>query len=412
MPDFLVVSERTISSGIANGDATALEWLACAAGIAIVLMTALDVIRTLIMTRGSRSTIRTCVAGSIGWSINFVARQSKSYLRRDAIQNWIAPMGVVGCLSTWMLLYLVGYTFILTGVVGLDVSVAFREAGSSLFTLGFASENRTQLSIIDFMAAATGPITIGLMISYLPSLYSSYNRREIDVAILKSRAGEPNWGPEILARHTLLAGDHVHLEQLWRDWERWVADVSESHASYPSLIYTRSARPMRNWIVAMLAVMDAAALSLVLRPHDRQGPPRVFLRQGIECLRDLAVVTHIEFDEEPKPGTPIQLSKQEFLDAVKMLVDLGYDPQRSAEEAWPLFSDWRMMYESIIYKIACKIDAVPALWSGPRRPATDPIAPKTPHYVVSASDGSIYFPSKPESDEFLPPKERPAPSAG
>ena len=38
--------------------------------------------------------------------------------------------------------------------------------GFEPFTLGFASSDREQLSIIDFIAAATGPITIGLMISY------------------------------------------------------------------------------------------------------------------------------------------------------------------------------------------------------------------------------------------------------
>lgn len=397
---------QIIGTGIANGNATLAEWLVFVAGLFVVLLTALDVIRTLIMTRGSRSIIRTCVAGPIGFGINLVARQFKDYLRRDSLQSWIAPMMLVGSLSAWLVLYLLGYTLMLKGMVGLDLSVAFRESGSSLFTLGFASGDRTQLSVIDFVAAATGPITIGLMISYLPSLYSSYNRRELDVAILKARAGEPNWGPEILARHTALNSDRIHLDQMWRDWERWAADVSESHTSYPALIYTRSARPMRNWVVALLSVMDAAALSLVLRPHDRQISARILLRQGIECLRDLAVIEKIAFDPSPQSGGPIQLPKQDFIDAVNMLAEAGYDPQRSAEDAWPLFSDWRMMYESIAYELAFKIDAVPALWSGPRRPVTAPIAPNRPQYVVSSNDGAIAFPADHAQRPLLPPNKR------
>ena len=111
---------------------------------------------------------------------------------------------IVGALATWLISFLIGYTLMLHGAVGLQLGASFREAGSSLFTLGFASSDREQLSIIDFIAAATGPITIGLMISYLPTLYSSFNRREGEVALLKSRAGEPNWGPEILARFAAL----------------------------------------------------------------------------------------------------------------------------------------------------------------------------------------------------------------
>lgn len=406
MPGIVALSQQTAATGIVNGTATPVEWFAFALGLFIVLLTALDVVRTLIMTRGARSIIRTCVSGPIGYVINLVARQSKDYLRRDAIQSWIAPMMIVGSLSAWLVLYLIGYMLMLKGMVGLDISVAFREAGSSLFTLGFASGNRAQLSVIDFIAAATGPITIGLMISYLPSLYGSYNRREVDVAILKARAGEPNWGPEILARHTALKSDRVHLDEMWHDWERWAADVSESHTSYPPLIYTRSARPRRNWVVALLSVMDAAALSLVLRPHDRQVSARILLRQGIECLRDLAVIEKIDFDQNPRPGGSIELSKQEFMDAVEMLKSVGYDPQRSAEDAWPLFSDWRMMYESIAYELAYKIDAVPALWSGPRRPHTDPMAPQRPEYVVSSNDGGIAFPDDISRPNPIPRRRR------
>lgn len=406
MPGIVESSSRAIGSGVANGTATGLEWLSLLAGILIVSFTALDVIRTLIMTRGSRSIIRTCFANPIAWFINLFARQSKNYLRRDSIQSWIAPMMLVGSLSAWLLLYLVGYSLMISGIEGLDISTSFREAGSSLFTLGFASGDRTQLSIIDFIAAATGPITIGLMISYLPSLYSSYNRRELDVAILKARAGEPNWGPEILARHATLDSDRAHLDQMWRDWERWAADVSESHTSYPALIHTRSARPLRNWLIALLAVMDAAALSIVLRPHDRQVSARIMLRQGIECLRDLAVIEKIHFDPSPKHGDPILLTEQEFLDAVDMLINSGYEPHRAGEEAWPLFRDWRMMYEQIVYSLALKIDAVPALWSGPRRPATAQMPPPRPQYIVSASDGSIVFPADPTTALHLPPNKR------
>ena len=75
-----------------------------------------------------------------------------------------------------------------------------RQAGSSLFTLGFASVNTEDQTIIDFMAAATGPIVIAMLIGFLPTIYSAYLEREVDVTMLSAMGGEPAWGPEFLSR--------------------------------------------------------------------------------------------------------------------------------------------------------------------------------------------------------------------
>ena len=359
------------------------------------------------MTRESRRGIADVTAIGLRRSVGFIAQRFKSYHTRDKIQSWVAPLMIIGSLSTWLVCFLFGYMFMLQGSLGLDPAVAFREAGSSLFTLGFASHDRGQLSIIDFIAAATGPITIGLMISYLPALLRrAFNSRELEVALLKARAGEPNWGRKSSpgSRHSIPTTSA--LVSLWSTWERWAADVSESHTTYPPLIYTRSARPMRNWLIALLSVMDAAALTLALRPHDRQVVPRILLRQGVECMRDLAAATNIRYDPHLVTGAPIQLSKEEFLDGVKVMTEAGYKVQRSPEDAWPYFSDWRMTYESIAYQLASRIDAVPAKWSGPRRPPTEPIPPFRPSYVVANPDGSLKFPEPTKKHKLVPPRKR------
>lgn len=393
-------------SGIAGGSGTIGDWLLFALGVAVVISTAASVTRTLIMTRASRLSFSEVVGAAIRIGVGLVAQRFKNYRRRDAIQSWVAPLMIIGSLATWLICFLFGYMFMLQGMLGMDPTMAFREAGSSLFTLGFASGDRGELSIIDFMAAATGPITIGLMISYLPALYGAFNRRELEVALLKARAGEPNWGPEILARFSALEADHKRLDEMWKTWERWAADVSESHTTYTALIYTRSARPMRNWVVALLSVMDAAALTLALRPHDRQVTARILIRQGVECLRDLAAATGIPYDLYPAEGTPIKLPKEEFLEGVAMMVESGYKVQRPAEDAWRYFSDWRMMYESIAYELALRIDAVPAKWTGPRRPPTEPIPPYRPRYVVESPDGSLAFPESARKPAKLRPRKR------
>ncbi|MFD0561529.1 hypothetical protein ACFQ2M_05470 [Kitasatospora saccharophila] len=163
---------------------------------------------------------------------------------------------MLGC---WLLSTLCAYTLLLRGTSDLAWRVAFREAGSSLFTLGFASGDRLHLSVIDFLAAANGPLIIALLIAYLPTLYGAYNRRELEVTLLQSRAGEPAWGPELLARQALVRTES-ELPELYRDWERLAADLGEGHSNYPVLISFRSPRPYRSWVVGLIAVMDAAAM--------------------------------------------------------------------------------------------------------------------------------------------------------
>jgi hypothetical protein len=94
------------------------------------------------------------------------------YEQRDALLAWSGPVTILVTLVVWLLMFLLGYALLLVGFSDVDLPTALREAGSSLFTLGFASSDRAQLTAVDFVAAATGPIVIGLLIGYLPSLYA------------------------------------------------------------------------------------------------------------------------------------------------------------------------------------------------------------------------------------------------
>jgi hypothetical protein len=241
----------------------------------------------------------------------------------------------------------------------------------------FVTTSRGQLSALDFAAAITGPLVIGLQVGYLPALYGASNRRESEVTMLDSRAGEPSWGPEILARHASISSLD-NLADLYRGWERWAADVSESHANYPVLIYFRSQAPSRNWLVALLSVMDSAALMLSLNPSRPQGEPRMAIRMGFVCMRDLARTMNIPYDPDPDPDSDIQLTYDEFLDGIRRLGESGFPMERTPDDAWPEFKGWRINYEAIAYALAWRIDAVPALWSGPRRGPEVSLAPKTP----------------------------------
>jgi hypothetical protein len=260
---------------------------------------------------------------------------------------------------------------------------AFTDAGSSLFTLGFAVPAGAVPAIIVFMAAASGLVIVTLQIAYLPTLYAAFNRRENEVALLNARAGVPSWGPELLARTHYALGSGVStidtLPDLYAQWERWAADVAESHATYLPLVRFRSPKPLSSWVTALLAVLDSAALYLSLSPQSAPVvPARLCLRSGLLCFKEVARAMGIDIPEVPDPAAGISLRYAEFLDAIARMREVDFPIEREPAQAWLDFVGWRVNYEQAAYAVAAAVDAVPALWSGPRRHPTDAIAPIRP----------------------------------
>jgi hypothetical protein len=133
------------------------------------------------------------------------------------------------------------------------------------------------------------------------------------------------------------------------------------------LIWFRSPHPYRSWVIGLLAVMDAAAMQLATQPLVAPSEARAFLRMGYMCLRDIATVVGVIYDPDPKPGDPIELTEDNYQDAIHHLEHAGWKMQRSAAESWVHFRGWRVNYESLAYRIADAVNAPPALWAGPRR---------------------------------------------
>jgi hypothetical protein len=148
--------------------------------------------------------------------------------------------------------------------------------------------------------------------------------------------------------------------------------------NYPVLIHVRSAQPKRNWLIALLSVMDAAAFQMSVNPQVPQGTARVALRQGFVAVRDIARAEGIAVDDDPDPDTSISLTFEEFQAAYIDVAGAGYEMARSAEEAWPHFRGWRVNYERAAYALAESIDAPPAAWSGARAGDLAVIMPERP----------------------------------
>ena len=352
------------------------------AGVTILVLNAAGVIVVLIVPRTVSGPARIPLK-TVRWAFSAVSSLFRNYTAKDRILALSEPVAMMVLLASWLAITVFGFTLVDWGLGTSPLDQAFTQSGSSVFTLGTSSDSHFGPSVISyseaglgllivalfityFIAAASGLVLVALQIAYLPTLYSSYNRRETMVTLLQSRAGAPAWGPELLIRHQLV-GLFDNLASLFGEWERWAADVAESHCRYPSLLFLRSPRAQNSWIVSLIAVMDAAAICLALDPEGAPVEARLVLRMGFTCLQDLAQITRTPYDPDPDPDDEIALPRPEFDAACARLAEIGYPGSRSVEEAWPHFRGWRVNYETIAYALASLVNAPPARWTGPRR---------------------------------------------
>jgi hypothetical protein len=378
--------------------AAGARWVAFALGLLLVLTTWLSAIGTLIVPRPISSRIAHFSGTLTKGTLTLVCRPVHNYILRDRILAWAAPLSLFTRLVVWVALFDLGYALMLMPFVHGRVAKGFDEAGSGLFTLGYAAPSHVGGTALVYIAAFSGLVVVALQIGYLPTLYAAFNRREAEVTLLVARAGEPAWGPEFLARTRFGLGQidsSGELSQLYRVWERWAADVAETHSTYTTLCWLRSPRPNANWLISLLSVMDGAALQLVLSPSLVPTlDARLALRAGFTCLDQIAAAIGLPVVSDPDPDSPIQLSYAEFADAVSMLRTVGYPVETTTEQAWPHFRGWRVNYESVAYALAWSIDAPPAMWSGPRRWPATVIPPYRPQNRV-ASDTDPDDPQQP-----------------
>jgi hypothetical protein len=336
-------------------------------GVFIVLVTIVSVLFILVLPRQPQGLekLTVIVNKSVHYSFLAFSRFASSYEAKDSILAPTAPVALIAQLLFWAASLIVGFGLMLMHTTH-SISHGLSQAFTALFTVGAIHTGGPANVTLDITAGATWVVIVALQIAYLPSLYSSFSRREALVTMLESRAGIPAWGPELLARHQLV-GINDALPQLYADWELWAAEVTESHTTYPVLLLFRSPEPWFNWIIGLLAVLDAGAMQLALCPTTAPSQTRLCLRMGFTLFNRIARSLGYPVDDDPDPDGEITLTYEEFASAVEKLVLVGFPVERSPEDAWPHFRGWRINYESSAYRLADAFTAPLAPWSGVRR---------------------------------------------
>ena len=158
-----------------------------------------------------------------------------------------------------------------------------------------------------------------------------------------------------------------HLKEYWSAWERWFADIEESHTTLPMLVFFRSPRSDQSWITAAGTVLDAAALTLSVLDLPFDTSAALCIRAGFISLRRVAGYFNLPFQPDPHfPDTPISISREEFDDVLYQLEAAGMSLKSDRNQAWQDFGGWRVNYDEALVSICRLIMAPDAFWSSDR----------------------------------------------
>jgi hypothetical protein len=340
-----------------------LRVLAVAAGAAIGLGTVLTALKTVVLPRATVSFVTRWLFRAVRFVLDRVASPNRPFAFRDRVLAYYAPVGLILLPGVWTALMIASFTLTHWGVGGVSWREAFLFSGSSMLTLGVAFHEDLPHAALAFLEATIGLGLVGLMISYLPSIYGAFSRREQLVGMLETRAGLPPSAAEMITRYHRIGWLPQINDELFSKWESWFVDVEESHTSIPAIAFFRSPHPERNWVTAAGVVLDTAAIVWSVVDQPTNGQAAVMIRTGSFSLRRIADFFGDHYNPDPKPDDPISISRREFDLLCVELQAAGVPLRADRDKAWADFAGWRVNYDAPLVALARRVVAPPARWS-------------------------------------------------
>lgn len=346
-----------------------LHTLAVLAGVGLVGGTVMSAVRSTVLPRSAHRGLSRATLRGTRWVLGLTVGRSGSYEQRDRVMALLGPLSLLALLAAWLILTLVGFGLIYLGTGIGSVDRAVELSGSSVFTLGTTAAHRIGVDLLTYVEAAIGLLLVTLLITYLPSIYGAFSRRENGVHLLRVRAGDPPRAAALLIRYWIIDDTHERLSDLWQMWEGWFADVEETHTTFAVLPFFRSPRPQESWITAAGALLDAASLWMAAVDHDADPYAALCVRSGFQTLRRIAEMFRIPFDEDPNPSDPISITRDEWEAAVTEMANAGLPVKPDGEQAWRAFRGWRVNYDTVLLSLARTLEARPDVpWISDRSP--------------------------------------------
>jgi hypothetical protein len=336
-------------------------------GVVLIVRTVVSAVRTFIVPRGDNDALSRLVFRTIRKVFDLAAPRSRPYPYRDKVMAYYGPIALVLLPGVWLVLLALGFSAIYWSM-GIAPGESLVVSGSSLLTLGFERPSSTGAEVVAFVEAAIGLALVALLISYLPTIYAAFSRRELLVNMLEVRADSPPSPVVMITRfHRLHGLDALH--DMWVQWEGWFSELEETHSSLPVLVFYRSQQPDHSWVNASGAMMDTAALvrSSVAIPMDVQAD--LMIRAGYLALRRIASFFKIPFDPNPQPTDPTSVDRARFERALDVLAGSGVPIVDDRDQAWRDFNGWRVNYDAVLRSLERLAMAPTPWWERPMQSA-------------------------------------------
>src|SRR5580704_6466324 len=268
-------------------------------GIVVIFLILLDAFETVVLPRRVQRQFRlTAWFYRRTWRPwRAIASHINSPGRRENFLGYFGPLSLIFLLAFWAFGLIFGFALLQYGAgehfqLGnepITFGALLYHSGETFFTLGYGDITPTSgiARALAVLEAGMGFAFLGAVIGYLPTIYSSFSRREIEISLLDARAGSPPTAAELLSRFGNPPNQEV-LDRIFRDWEHWAAEVLESHISYPPLGFFRSQHINQSWLGALVVMLDSSALVVAGIDGIRPDQAKLTFAMARHAVVDLA----------------------------------------------------------------------------------------------------------------------------
>lgn len=323
-------------------------------GCVVIGIVLWDAFETIILPRRVARKIRlTRLFYRYTWaSLSQIVRRMRPGKARERYLGFFGPLSLVLLLCMWGISLVIGFAMVHWGIgsrIGMTTTMpSFRTdvyfSGTTFFTLGLGDMvPLTRLArAVTVIEAGMGFGFLAIVIGYLPVIYQSFSKREIHISLLDARAGSPPSAAELLIRHGR-DRSMPELTELLRDWERWSAELLESHLSYQVLAYFRSQHENQSWLAGLTTILDTCSLLII---GIKDAPPwqaKLTFAMARHALVDLAQI----YNTPPVAPDPERLPPSDLSRLRLSLAAAGLELRDDAE-ANNKFIELRRMYEPYV----------------------------------------------------------------
>ena len=331
-------------------------------GVGIIVSTLFSAIKQTVLPGPKKVRLSRVVFRTTFRLFRFVSIRIPSAEIGHRIMALYAPLSVMLLPLTWIILMIIGFGAVFWGLGASSLGTALSLGGAALTTEGFVAPQGAAQTTLYIIGGIIGLGIVGLLITFLPTVYSIYSQREEVVTRIALRFGTPPSGVKVLAQAYSL-GLAQELDEFWHIWEEWFTDMAETHTSNVAVIFYRSSQPGTSWITTAGAILDATAL--FSSTVDRQNVPWVHLcfQAGCRTLRAIVSDVGIAVDTTPTSSDAIHVTRAEYDAACEQLSSAGVPLVADREESWRAFVSMRSQYDTVLLALAVTVYAPEAPWS-------------------------------------------------